>query len=233
MKKTVKKFGALMLCVLLTFSAFTVFAGADSGKQQVYEIFDDINEGDWFVGAVQYAYNNKLFLGISDTLFAPNANMTRAMLVAVLYRNSRSPAVTGQNTFKDVVKGSWYENSVIWASEKGIVYGVAPGVFAPNANITRQDLVTIIYRYSEAYGRIKTPTRDLPVDNFEDASQISAYARDALQWAVNLEIVNGRTATTLAPRGTATRAEVAQIIYKFNEGWSVPIPIPQEPDEGE
>ncbi len=177
--------------------------------------FSDVKEGDWFYGAVQYTAQKELFNGTSATTFAPKANMTRAMLVTVLYRLEGKPAVTGANAFSDVKSGKWYSDAILWANDNKVVEGYGNGKFGTNDNVTREQMVTILYRYAQMKGYDVAKTADLA--KYSDAGKISTWAGPAMQWAVAEELINGRTKTTLAPKGTANRAEVATVLMRFSE----------------
>ncbi len=177
--------------------------------------FTDVRESDWFYDDVQYAVQNGLFNGTSDTTFSPNASMTRAMLVTVLYRLEGEPDVTGSSPFDDVPRGQWYSDAVNWAERNDIVNGISDTAFAPNNNITREQMAAILYRYA-AYKDYSTSASN-SLTGYADFDQISAYALNSLKWANAEGLINGRTTTTLAPKGTATRAEVAAILHRFVE----------------
>ncbi|MDR0905711.1 MAG: S-layer homology domain-containing protein [Oscillospiraceae bacterium] len=177
--------------------------------------FKDVKETDWFYDAVKFVTSRGLFNGVSATEFAPNAQMTRAMLATVLYRVEGEPAVTSANPYTDVKSGEWYTNAIIWASENGIVNGYGDGIFGTEDNITREQIVTILYRYAKLNGYNVAPSADLT--KYTDAGKISDYALDAMKWAVAIGLVNGRSETTLVPEGNATRAEVATILQRFIE----------------
>jgi len=174
--------------------------------------FNDVNTGDWYYDAVMYAVDNGLFNGVSDTEFAPNATMTRAMLVTVLWRMEGAPKARACE-FKDVAEGAWYEEAVAWAAEESIVNGMTETSFAPNAAITREQMATILYRYAQYKGMSTRGNADL--DDYTDADSISAYAAKAMNWAVANGLITGMTETALAPTGTATRAQVATILMRF------------------
>ncbi|MDR0916846.1 MAG: S-layer homology domain-containing protein, partial [Oscillospiraceae bacterium] len=172
----------------------------------------DVREGDWFYDAVKYVTQNDLMNGVGNSRFAPNANLTRAMLATVLYRLEGEPTITGANPFSDVAAGQWYTNAVIWAERHGIVEGYGNGKFGPEDNITREQLVTMLWRYAKYKGYDLTINNEqLTINNFADADTVSDYAKDAMRWAVAVGLIQGRTTTTIVPRGTATRAEVAAI----------------------
>lgn len=188
-----------------------VFAEADADKW----FFIDVPAGEWYYEDVYYAVESGLFNGTGEHTFSPKAPMTRAMLVTVLYRLEGEPAVYGSNAFSDVAEGLWYSDAVLWAARNGIVTGYTNGEFGVNDNITREQMAAILYRYAQYKGYDVTDRDDL--SGYADAPAISAYAVEALSWANAEGLVNGRTADTLAPAGTATRAEVAAIFHRFVE----------------
>ena len=177
--------------------------------------FADVSEADWFCEDVRFAVENGLFNGLDENTFSPNTSMTRAMLVTVLYRLAEQPAVTGGSAFADVEAGQWYTDAVIWATRNGIVNGLGNGKFGTNDNVTREQMAAILYRYAQNCGYDTTARANL--NGYTDAAKISAYAQEAMSWANAMGLLNGRTATTLAPNGTATRAEVAAIFHRFVE----------------
>ena len=152
--------------------------------------------------------------GISDTRFAPDGNMTRAMLVTVLYRLAGSPASGSGTAFTDVVPGSWYEKAVAWASENGIAKGVSDTRFAPNDLVTREQIAAMLYRYTGWKGYALAEGKDITV--FADGDQAGSYAVEALRWAVAEGLIQGREGNRLAPTATATRAEVATILMRYS-----------------
>lgn len=182
--------------------------------------FTDVSRNAWYANAVEYVATAKLMNGTSATSFAPDETMTRAMLVTVLWRYAGSPAV-GTNSFSDVPNDSWYTAAVAWAAETGVVSGIGEGKFAPNGNITREQMATILYRYSNYIELDTTARTDL--STFPDTSSISGYAKEAINWAVALGLINGiqnGNTVTLAPQGNATRAQVAAILMRYIESLS-------------
>lgn len=177
--------------------------------------FVDVPEAEWFYDDVYFAVSNGLFNGINEVTFAPGASMTRAMLVTVLYRLEGQPAVYGGSAFADVAAGQWYTDAVIWATRNGIVNGLGNGKFGTNNNVTREQMATILYRYAQNCGYDTTARANL--NGYTDVAKISAYAQEAMSWANAMGLINGRTAASLAPTGTATRAEVAAIFHRFVE----------------
>lgn len=172
--------------------------------------FTDVKSGDWFYPAVKYAYAQGLMTGTSATTFAPNGTMNRAMIVTVLYRLEKSPAVTGASKFTDVPAGQWYSDAVAWAAANKIVNGYDETTFGPMNAVTREQMAAILFRYEQVKG-LENVTLEENLNRFPDQNKISAYAIPALQWAVGQKIINGNADGTLDPTGTATRAQVAQI----------------------
>ena len=172
--------------------------------------FTDVKSGNWFYDAVKYAYAQGLMTGTSATTFAPNGTMNRAMIVTVLYRLEKSPAVTGASKFTDVPAGQWYSDAVAWAAANKIVNGYDETTFGPMNAVTREQMAAILFRYAQVKG-LENVTLEENLNRFPDQNKISAYAIPALQWAVGQKIINGNADGTLDPTGTATRAQVAQI----------------------
>ena len=172
--------------------------------------FTDVKSGNWFYDAVKYAYEQGLMTGTSATTFAPNGTMNRAMIVTVLYRLEKSPAVTGASKFTDVPAGQWYSDAVAWAAANKIVNGYDETTFGPMNAVTREQMAAILFRYEQVKG-LENVTLEENLNRFPDQNKISAYAIPALQWAVGQKIINGNADGTLDPTGTATRAQVAQI----------------------
>jgi hypothetical protein len=178
--------------------------------------FSDVDPDDWYAGAVDFVVKRGLFNGMGSNTFSPNSPMTRAMLVTVLSRLSGEKDSTATATpFSDVISGSWYDNAVAWASEKGIVTGYGDGCFGINDGITREQLVTIIYRYSAAYGY--SVSHDADISGFGDSEKVSGWAAEAMKWAVGKAVLAGNDKNLLNPGGVATRAEVAVILQRWVE----------------
>ena len=178
--------------------------------------FVDVKESDWFYNWVEEAYRAKLFLGTSENTFEPYSPMTRAMLVTVLGRlHGVSPDNSVDSGFKDVKSGSWYAGFVAWAKENGIVHGIGDDIFAPGMNITREQIVVMLYRYAKFTGMDVSEGEDTIIKEYEDFGNISDYALTEMQWAVNNGIINGVSKSELNPKGEATRAEVATMLVRF------------------
>ena len=177
--------------------------------------FKDVNENDWFYDSVKYVVTNKLMNGTSEEEFAPNATLTRAMLVTVLYRNEGEPATNRSIPFADVDMGEYYANAVSWAKQNGIVNGITENEFAPNAEITREQIAAIMFRYAQ-YKGMDAITMEENL-HFDDSNEISEYAISALNWAVGKGLMKGKSETTINSQDNATRAEIATILQRFIE----------------
>lgn len=171
--------------------------------------FSDVTVNDWFHDAVLFAYGNAMMNGVGDRRFAPNAAVTRAMLVTILHRTEASESIDEfVNPFTDVVPGTWYHDAVVWAASKGIVNGIDAVTFAPEAPLTREQIAAILYRHAGS-----PEVTDAKLE-FPDAAEISLYALDAMRWAVEAGLINGMDGK-LAPTGTATRAQIAAILMRY------------------
>ena len=197
----------------------TLYAKWEKIPEEENELpFEDVKATDWFYEDVQYVYENSLFAGVSDSKFAPDETMTRAMLVTVLYRAEGEPALSGEilgYPFADVDAESWYGNAVYWARLHGIVNGYSDEEFAPDDFITREQLAAILERYADFKGIATDKTDDLA--QFKDTAEISDWARANVQWAVGAELLNGRDEGRFDPQSSAIRAEVAAILHRFLE----------------
>lgn len=192
-------------------SGTSTSTGLDSSS--VSNPFTDL-DSHWGKDAILAAVNDGLFSGTSAATFSPNAAVTRGMLVTILHRMEGTP--TGGNMpFADVAAGAYYANAVAWAAETGIVSGMSATTFAPNTSITREQMATILYRYAGFKGLDVTGRADLT--SFTDTANISAYAKESIAWANSKGLLSGRSAAELAPQGTATRAEMAQILMNYRK----------------
>ncbi|MFQ7140279.1 MAG: S-layer homology domain-containing protein [Evtepia sp.] len=180
------------------------------------EPFPDVDENDWFYDEVVYVYENGLMNGVENNQFAPNTATNRAMLATILYRLAGQPDVSGDLPFTDVAAGTWYTDAVLWAAQNGIVNGLGENTFAPMNTLTREQLVTMLYRYAEAEGYDVSAAADL--SGYPDAGKVQPYAQEAMSWAVAEGIVAGMEDGTLNPAGNATRAQIATILMRFCEG---------------
>lgn len=170
--------------------------------------FGDVPQNSWFADAFKYVSENKLMNGTSTTAFAPNENMSRAMLATVLYRMSGETA-EADSSFRDVSSSAYYAAAVNWASSEGIVNGTGANAFSPNASITREQLAAMLYRYAGE------PSVSADLSAYTDTVDISPYASKAVEWCVAKGILSGESATRLAPQDTATRAECAAMLQRF------------------
>ena len=175
--------------------------------------FLDVAEGSWYYDAVSYVYEHGLMTGTSDTAFAPDANLTRAMMTTVLWAMEGSPVVNYAMTYTDVSGGAWYAEAVRWATSEGVVSGVGDNRFDPDAPITREQMAVMLYAYARTQGYGVSGRADL--SRYADAAAIGSWAETALEWAVAEGLISGTSDTTLSPQGQATRAQVATILRNF------------------
>ena len=223
-----------------------VFA-KDNSDTGVYNPFTDVHPDDWFYEAVMFVYQNNLMNGTSATTFSPNDATTRAQIATIFYRMAGSPAVENTNPFTDVPYGpgtAWYYNAVFWVQQNGIMQGYGDNLFGPGDPVTREQLAMIFFNYAKFKGYGTTASGDL--SGFTDAGEISAWAQEAMKWAVGSGLMNGKGNGIIDPKGTATRAEVAAMLHKFIEnnklvppvvpggdgggGWTQHVPSPQTGD---
>lgn len=179
--------------------------------------YEDVKENDWYYNAVKLVSQKGLFNGMKEDEFGAEITMTRGMLVTVLYRLEGQPATNKSIPFADVDMSMYYANAISWAKQNNIVNGVDENNFMPNAEITREQLVTILYRYAKVKGMDISVGEDTNILSYDDAFEVSEYAIEAFQWACGSGIIEGRTESTLAPKGNAKRCEVATMILRFCE----------------
>lgn len=177
--------------------------------------FNDVKPGTWYEEGVQYVSQKGLMNGVGNEQFDPSGTVTRGMLVTILYRMEGTPGVTGPSSFDDVKPGSYYEDAVIWAANSSIVSGYSTASFGPDDPVTREQVATILYRYSSFKGYDTSKAAELA--SFSDADQVSQYALDAMRWAVAEGLINGTDTGALAPEGTTTRAQFATIIMRYDK----------------
>ena len=203
--KTCKRFGALLLALVLTFSlSVTAFAAVeDTG-------FSDVDADDWFAASAVYVRDNGIMNGTSATTFDPNGTTSRGQIAAILYRAAGSPAASGGTDFSDVAETAYYASAVRWAAANGIVTGYADGTFRPNDPITRQQLAAILWRYAGS------PAAESGTD-YADESAIASYAVTAVDWARDTGVISGRDGNRFDPSGRATRAQAAVILHRYLE----------------
>ena len=188
----------------------------DKDDEETTELnFTDVKESDWFFKGVEYVVDKDIMSGVSENQFDPSGKLTRAMLVQMLYNMESRPACDAENAFIDVPVGQWYTDAVIWANDAKIVSGMGDGLFAPNMEITREQMVAMLYNYAKYKGYDVTASADLSA--FADTASVSTWAQPAMQWAVAEGYISGMGDSQLAPQGTATRAEIASVIMRFME----------------
>ena len=193
MKTQTKHVSVLLVISMLLSIQLTAFAAHS---------FEDVSKGSWYSNAVDYVYNNGLMNGIGANQFAPDTNMSRAMLVTVLYSMERKPATGTSEPFVDVSVSDWYYSPVVWAYKNGIVAGTSTTTFAPDDNITREQMVAIFGKYA-SYKGLKTPAT-ANLNGYSDRHAISSYAVDAFKWAVGAGIISGTSTNTLGAQGRKT-----------------------------
>ena len=178
--------------------------------------FEDVNENDWFYDDVYAVYCMGFMNGVKETIFAPQKTTTRAMIATILYRMAGEPSVEGMTTpFTDIVEGSWYYDAVVWGYNTGVIKGTSDTTFAPDENVTREQMVALMYRFAGA----EAPETDL--SEYPDADSVSEYAKEAMAWAIEEGIINGVLDTStdtvsLKPAAEATRAQVAAMANRFD-----------------
>ena len=181
--------------------------------------FTDVENGTWYTDAVEYVYHRGMMQGVGADLFDVYGNTSRAMLVTVLWRLEGEPAADG-GSFVDVADGKWYTEAIRWASANGIVEGYGNGKFGPEDKITREQMVTILYRYANYKKYDVKVTDGANILSFKDAVNVSAWAKDAMLWAVDFDIIKGiekSRVMTLSPSDNASRAQMATFLYRFCE----------------
>lgn len=177
--------------------------------------FLDVPAGAWYTDSVKYVSDMGLMSGVGNGRFSPDGTVSRAMIVTILYRMEGSPKTAKSSSFRDVKVGSYYESAVSWAAKNGIVTGYSNTKFGPDDSITREQFAAVLCRYAESRGENVRSAQSLT--RFKDASDISSYAVAPMKWAVSCGYMTGTSASTLPPRGTATRAQAAAIIARYAE----------------
>ena len=167
--------------------------------------------------AIDFMVAKGYIVGVSNTAFAPRGDLNRAMLVTILHRIDGSPAPESNASFTDVPEGKYFTNAVSWAYANGITMGVSEHLFAPERTLTRQELATFLYRFAKLHGKDMSASADL--SNFDDADRIQPYALEAFQWAVANGIIMGTSDTTLEPRATTNRAQLAMMVHRMLSAW--------------
>lgn len=200
--------------VFATFSSENGMIEAQTTVQPPPDPFTDL-QYQWAKEEILAAYYAGLFKGISETEFAPDLDITRAMFVTVLYRMSGASSDVSAESFTDVPETAYYASAVAWASNVGITKGTGGGRFSPDLPISRQELMTMLFRYADYMGRDVSMRRDL--DDVSDLSDIAPWAMDAVSWAYAERLLNGFTDDTLRPLNTATRAQTAAILCRYED----------------
>lgn len=185
-----------------------------SGVKLASSVFEDVDPDAWYYDAVDFVVAEGLFKGLTETTFGPDEAMNRAMFVTVLGRMAGVENKAGQHPFTDVKAGSYYAGYVAWGADNAIVKGVTPTTFAPELNVTREQMATFLYRFAQYLGEDVTGVDAGALEGFADAGAISGYAENAMAWAVSNGLIRG-TGAGLEPQGTATRAQAATVLYRL------------------
>ena len=191
--------------------------GGSSGHDCPSLQFDDLDISLWYHPDTDYVIENNIFKGMTKTLFAPDGNMTRAMMVTVLYRAEGEPEVSGDSTFTDIDKNDYYAKAVVWGQQNGIIKGYSATEFRPGEAIIREQIAAIMHRYAQFKGYDVSVGENTNILSYEDFDLISEYAIPAMQWANGIGMIVGRTETTLNPKDTAKRVEIAAMLHRFLE----------------
>lgn len=202
--------------VNVAFAASGETKPCDGGKDCPSAPFKDVDTGKWYHVSIDYVLTHSIMNGVSGTSFAPNSNLTRGMLVQILFNLEGKPQ-SASTSFSDVKADAWYAKAVGWAAANKVVTGYADGTFRPNAAVTHEQAAAILYRYAQSKGIDVSVGEDTNILSYADALQASEYAIPALQWAVGAGVLNGKSGNLLAPTGTATRAEIAAIMQRWCE----------------
>ncbi|MBR5741448.1 MAG: S-layer homology domain-containing protein, partial [Firmicutes bacterium] len=205
MKKIISLFIAILMLAAVLGAAIPVSAG---------RIFSDVEEGRWSETSVRHAVNSGYMNGVGDGLFDPEGPLTRAMVATVLWRREGSPEPTAPSGFTDVPEGEWYTDAVAWAKETGVVNGLTETAFGPDEFITREQLATMLFRFSST-APVSVPER-ADLDPFADDEKVSDWAEEPLEWAVQTGLIKGTDGNCLAPDGYATREQFAAIIERYD-----------------
>ena len=198
-----------MLFTLTPAAGFAAENTASSGAD-----YTDVAQDAWYKDAVDYVTDNGLLVGVADDQFGPEQNVTRAMVVTVMWRQSGAPASDGESAFTDVPDGEWYTAAVAWGADNGMVAGMSDTTFEPNTPVTREQLVAFMQRFAEKNGEDVSIGDGSVLDAFTDADSLSDWAHDVMIWALENGVIGGMTDTTLVPQGNATRAQYAAILQR-------------------
>ena len=199
----------------------------NSGYNSYINKFADVKTSDWFYNNVRFAYTMGLMNGTSATTFSPGDPTARAQFITVLWRMSGSPVVPGSECrFNDVASGAYYYEAVRWGVANGIINGYSATVFDPNGQVTREQLITMLFRYAKNYAGDDVAKYDTTnILGYSDVLQISKGMTQPFQWGIGAKIISGTSATTLTPQGTATRAQVAAILSRYCNSFVLKLPV--------
>jgi len=182
--------------------------------QEYVSPFKDVKDTAFYSSALEYLYKNGYVTGTSKTTFSPNDKLSRAMLVTILWNMEGRPKASGTNKFSDVKNGAWYTDAIVWASTNGVVNGNKDGTFAPNANITRQEVAVMLANYSRFKKQYKAPAADL--NSFKDNNKVASWAKDSVRWAVENKVIGGAEGgTKINPLNNATRGEAITMVKNY------------------
>ena len=197
----------------VTESAINALVSKLSGEEITME-FSDVKSGDWFYNSVKYVFDNKIMNGTSDTTFAPASKVTRATVATIIWRLAGEEKVEGEMKFSDVEEGIWYSEAIKWAASKEIVKGYENGTFAPNKEVSREELATMLYRFAKTKGQGFVGTWMFRMD-INDIAEISDFASEAIHWMYMKGVMTGKDGKLIDPKGTATRAELATMLSRY------------------
>lgn len=187
-----------------------------SGQIQVTPMnFIDVKSSDWFYPYVKYVYERGIMRGVGENKFAPQSHVSRAMIVTMLYRIAKEPDVSLGSNYSDNTQNTWYSDAVKWTAQKGLAKDFTKDKFEPDKNLTREQMVSLLYHYQKAIGKQTVGVSDL--NGFKDAKLVSDYAETPMKWAIKAGIIQGDDKKQLNPQANITRAEVAAVIQRFHE----------------
>lgn len=202
----------LSATMLLTLAPTTTLAAEDVSQKETD--YSDVAADAWYKDAVDYVSGEGLLLGTDKDKFGPDTNVTRAMVVTVLWRQSGAPVNDGSSSFNDVVSGQWYSQAVAWGAKSGMVAGLSDTVFGPSEPVTREQLVAFMLRFAEKQGEDVSISDKNVLDTYKDAASVSEWAKNAIIWGLDKGVITGMTADTVAPKAHATRAQYAAILQR-------------------
>lgn len=197
-------------------SKITVTMGCTRDDSCPMTPFTDLDKNAWYHDGVHWALENGVMNGVGDNKFDPSGTTIRAMIVTMLYRMEGEPEVTSEMSFDDVPADTWYTDAVAWAEEKSIVNGYGKGKFGPEDPVTREQIVTILYRYAQYKGLNVSAGETEPLKGYIDVRHISAWALPAFRWSVDAGIIKGTAKDMLSPKKDASRVEVATMLMRYS-----------------